>query len=163
MGLHMRLLSTTEDGRTGPGVSRYAGYRRLQAPTRILRLFLVGLIMLPLLAAPTAGQQHTERDVWDGHDFPAVPPEQLADVIIVLRPHATFPLHVMMPTDRVVYGDVIRIEKGVLPHSIVHTRNTFITPLEAGVPRKLFLKAFSDGRSGHYIIGNFPEWYGGQP
>lgn len=80
----------------------------------------------------------------------------------MLKPYVTFPLHLPTPSDRIVHGDIVRIEKGVLPKIIVHTRNTFITPLQAGVPRKLFLKAFPDG-SGHYIIGNFPEWFGDRP
>ncbi|MGH6690640.1 MAG: hypothetical protein ACREF4_08180 [Gammaproteobacteria bacterium] len=134
--------------------------RKRGRSNQILSLIYASTIMLALSAGTVAGQPHTERKDLSGHDFPAVPPEQLADVIIVLKPNVTFPLHLPTPTDQVVYGDIVRIEKGVAPHTIVHTRNTFITPLQAGVPRKLFLKAFPDG-SGYYIIGNFPDSYGG--
>jgi hypothetical protein len=34
--------------------------------------------------------------------------------------------------------------------------------LRAGEPVKLFLKQYR-GRNVYYIIGIFPEWYGGQP
>lgn len=94
--------------------------------------------------------------------YPAVPPEQLAEVIIVIRPHTTFALNRPESTDRIIQGDIIRIEKGVLPKAIVHNRNSIGAPLRAGVPVKLYLKAFKDGHA-HYIINAFPEWYGGQP
>ena len=110
----------------------------------------------------TDQEREAERQRLPTHEFPLVPIELAADVIIVLKPHATFLLHLPTPTDRFVYGDILRIEKGVQPKVIVHKRTTFITPLHAGVPRKLFLKAFPDG-SGHYLIGNFPEWYGDRP
>ena len=64
--------------------------------------------------------------------------------------------------DRIVEGDIVRLEKGVLPQTIVHTRNTIGSPLQAGVPVKLYLKAFKDGHA-HYIINAAPEWWGGQP
>lgn len=95
-------------------------------------------------------------------DFPAVPPEQLADVIVVIRPHATLPLHFPMPTDRVVQGDIVRLEKGALPLTILHTRNTMGAPVRAGVPVKLYLKAFKDGHA-HYIINISHDVGGGQP
>lgn len=106
-----------------------------------------------------AADGHDAKDI---SDYPAVPPEQLAEVIIVILPHTTFALNRPEPTDRIVQGDIIRIEKGVLPTTIVHTRNTIGAPLRAGVPVKLYLKAFKDGHA-HYIINAFPEWYGGQP
>ena len=131
-------------------------------------LVLIGMAVLAWSSGTATAQYLTEQEReaerlrLPTHDFPAVPIEVAADVIVVLKPHVTFPLHLPTPTDRFVYGDIVRIEKGVQPKVIVHTRNTFITPLQAGVPRKLFLKAFPDG-SGHYIIGNFPEWYGDRP
>jgi hypothetical protein len=129
---------------------------------------LIGIVVLTWSSGTATAQYQTEQEReaerlrLPTHDFPAVPIEVVADVIVVLKPHAAFPLHLPAPIDRFVYGDIVRIEKGVQPTVIVHKRNSFVTPLQAGVPRKLFLKAFPDG-SGHYIIGNFPEWYGDKP
>jgi hypothetical protein len=120
-------------------------------------LALMGLIASAFTAGRVAGQ-----DPSDIGDYPSVPPEQLAEVILVIKPHATLSLHLPAPTDRIVQGDIVRLEKGVLPHTIVHTRNTMGAPLRAGVPVKLYLKAFKDGHA-YYIINIFPEWYGGQP
>lgn len=131
-------------------------------------LVLIGMVTLAWSSGVATAQYQTEqereaeRQRLPTHRFPAVPIEQAADVIVVLRPNASFPLLLPAPTDREVYGSILRVEKGVVPHRIVHKRHSFITSLEAGVPRKLFLKAFPDG-SGHYIIGNFPEWYGDRP
>ena len=114
------------------------------------------IIMTIIGSALTAGSTSAQVD------YPAVPVEQRADVILVLKPHTTFDLHVSSPAERIVEGDIVRLEKGVVPQTIVHTPNTMVAPLRAGVPVKLFLKAFR-GRNAHYIIGVFPEWYGGQP
>lgn len=62
-------------------------------------------------------------------------------MIIVIRPHTTFALNRPESTDRIIQGDIIRIEKGVLPKAIVHNRNSIGAPLRAGVPVKLYLKA----------------------
>ena len=118
---------------------------------------MMAIIVPVLIASPTSGEVPGSLV-----DYPAIPPEKLADVILALKPHATLPLHVPVPPERIVHGDVVRLEKGVVPLTIVHTPNTMVAPLQAGVPVKLFLKAFRS-RNAHYIIGVFPEWYGGQP
>lgn len=109
-------------------------------------LVIAGLLTA---AGPTAGQELTRL----GHP-PAVPTEKVADVILVLKPHAKHSLHMPATVDRLVEGDIVRVEKGVVP--------TLGSPLEVDVPVKLFLMAFKDGHA-HYIIGVFPEGYGGQP
>lgn len=95
-------------------------------------------------------------------DLPTMPIEQVADVIVVLRPHADFPLHFATATERIIGGGIDRIDKGVVPQMIVHRPHTIVAPLRAGVPVKLFLKAYPD-RNAHYIIGVFPASFGGQP
>lgn len=95
-------------------------------------------------------------------DLPTIPIEQGADVIVVIRPDADYPLHRAASTERVIRGDIRRLEKGPVPLTIVHTPRTIIAPLRAGVTVKLFLKAFAN-RNAYYIIGVFPESYGGQP
>lgn len=96
-----------------------------------------------------------------GHP-PTIPLEQAADVIVVLKPHVRQFLDIPTVTDRVIQGDIVRLEKGVVPTMIVHTRNTFTSPLEANVPVKLYLKEFRDGH-GHYIIGVDRVSEGGRP
>jgi hypothetical protein len=78
---------------------------------------------------------------------------EFADVILVLRPSTDHP--VFAPVERVILGDVERIVKGTMPRTIIYTANTLNAGLQAGVPVKLFLKAFPD-RDAHYIIGIFP-------
>jgi len=95
-------------------------------------------------------------------DLPTIPIEQGADVIVVIRPDADYPLHRAAPTERVIRGDIRRLVKGPMPLTIVHTPRTIIAPLRAGVPVKLFLKAFAN-RNAYYIVGVFPESYGEQP
>jgi len=90
-----------------------------------------------------------------GH-YPGIPLEQVADVVIVITPDAKYSLHLPATVDRIVQGKVVRLDKGARPTLIVHTRNTFTAPIEAGVPVKLYLKAFKDGHA-HYIIGVSPE------
>ena len=131
--------------------------RRRGWTAHVVCLALMVSAALTVSAAVVEGE-----DVRDPTDFPSVPPEQLAEVILVIKPYATLPLNLPAPTDRIVQGDVVRLEKGVLPQTIVHTRNTMGAPLQAGVSVKLYLKAFKDGHA-HYIINIFPEWYGGQP
>jgi hypothetical protein len=86
-----------------------------------------------------------------GH-YPNIPLEQVADVVIVIKPHARYSLHMPATVDRIIEGDIVRIEKGVQPIMIIQTPNTFTSPIEAGVPVKLYLKAFPDGHA-HYLIG----------
>lgn len=96
-----------------------------------------------------------------GH-YPATPLAEVADVVIVIKPRERYSLHRPATVDRIVQGDLVRIEKGVAPLVILHTRNSFSSPLEAGVPVKLYLKAFKDGHA-HYIIGVWPNPSGSQP
>jgi len=86
-----------------------------------------------------------------GH-YPNIPLEQVADVIVVIKPRERQSLNLPATVDRIIQGDLVRVEKGVPPIVIMHTRNTFGAPLEAGVPVRLYLKAFKDGHA-HYIIG----------
>ena len=97
-----------------------------------------------------------------GH-YPAIPLEQVADVIVVIKPRDRQSLHLPATVDRIIQGNIVRVEKGVPPIVIVHTRNTFGgAPLEAGVPVRLYLKAFKDGHA-HYIIGVSSAPSGSQP
>lgn len=86
-------------------------------------------------------------------DFPAVPLVDAADVIVVFTPHTD--IVTLAPVDRVVPGDIERVEKGVAPQTIVYTANTFGAFVHAGVRVKLFLKALSDGHA-HDIIARLP-------
>jgi len=133
----MRLHVTVEDPRT-------AKRRKIQRTARIV----VGAALVLVFSAGSVVGQGLPR-----LGYPRdVPLEQAADVIVVLKPHGRHSLHVPAIVDRVVHGDIVRLEKGGLPTMIVHTRNTITSPLEADVPVTLYLKEFRDGR-GHYIIG----------
>jgi hypothetical protein len=100
--------------------------------------------------APTPG-----RPLESLVDLPTVPIEQMADVIVIARPHADMPPHVAAPAERVIQGVIERVDKGKPPQTTIHTAKTIIAPLRAGIPVKLYLKAFPD-RNAHYIIGVFP-------
>lgn len=91
-----------------------------------------------------------------------VPPEQVADVIVVFTPQINLPLQPVVPGEQVITGSMGRVEKGAAPQLIVNTPNTIVGPLKAGVPMKLFLKQFKD-RNAHYIIAVYPEPSGGKP
>ncbi len=84
-------------------------------------------------------------------EFPSVPPEVAADSIVVFRPHATHHVEAPVPFDREIHGDVVRVEKGVAPKSIVHPANTILSELTAGQLVKLCLKRFTN-RDAYYII-----------
>jgi hypothetical protein len=141
-----------ENGRIGGSETPPRDLSRPPRKTAHIRWTAAAAIaVLALSVGPAAGQALRLP-----LDYPAVPPEQAADVILVLRPHVTLPAHIPAPSDRIVQGDIVRLEKGVLPQTIVHTKNTIGSPLQAGVPMKLFLKAFRDGHA-HYIIAARPE------
>lgn len=111
---------------------------------------LLGIAVLLAGFPPTASAQpHVE--VVD----PAVPPGAIADVVLILEPDRTMALDVPAPVERVIRGRVLRLDRGVLPRTIVHTPHTLIAPLERGVPVKVYLKQFR-GRDAHYVIGIFP-------
>lgn len=154
----MRLRLTTENSRVatmrGHQIGRQPARRKISRVGRLAAMVIIGLLTA---AGPTAGQGLTRL----GHP-PTVPIEQVADVILVLKPHEKHSLHRPATIDRVIEGEIVRVEKGVRPKMIVHTRNTLGSPLESGVPVKLFLKAFKEGDA-HYIIGVVPEGYKSQP
>lgn len=92
-----------------------------------------------------------------GTSWEAVPKELVADAIVVVVPAADMALHVPVRMDRIVPGAVIAVEKGyrAAPLTIVHTANTFTTPLRQGVPTRLYLKRYPD-RDAYYVIGVLP-------
>jgi hypothetical protein len=90
------------------------------------------------------------------------PLEQVADVIVVITPRQRHSLNRAAIVDRIVDGDIVQTEKGVRPTVIMHTRNSITAPLEAGVPVRLYLKAFKDGHA-YYIIGVSSEPSMSQP
>lgn len=131
--------------------------------------------LLVLASSAAAGPCEDQiSQIHGGIDFPAVPLVESADVIVVFTPHID--IVTIAPVDRVVPGDLERVEKGTEPATIVYTKDTFGAFLQADVRTKLFLKAFSDGHA-HYIIGKLPPEilppavgvsvsatnYGGQP
>ena len=73
-----------------------------------------------------------------------------ADVILVIKPSMDYAA--IAGVERVVEGDIQRIEKGAAPRTIVLTAVTFTSPLHAGVPVKLFLKRFRD-RDAYHVFG----------
>ncbi len=78
-------------------------------------------------------------------------PIELADAVVIYVPSHHHDLNKVKPHERFIDGHAIKVEKGVAPVTIVHTANTFIRPLEAGVPVRLCLKKFLD-REAYYII-----------
>lgn len=95
-------------------------------------------------------------------DRPAVPLEQAAHAIVVLVPDETVDLLAAAPHERVIRGSIVRHDKGPMPQMIVHTPNTIVNPLQAGVPARLFLAKFKD-RDVYYIIGVHPLGSGEKP
>jgi hypothetical protein len=94
-----------------------------------------------------------------GH-YPTTPLDQVADVVLILKPQERYSLHKMATVDRIIQGEIVHIEKGssekdIISIPIVHTRNTFTLPLDSGVPVKLYLSRFKDGHA-YYIIGVSP-------
>jgi len=110
------------------------------------------LLVLASIAAAGPCEEQISQIV-GGIDFPAVPLVDAADVIVVFTPHID--IVTIAPVDRVVPGDLERVEKGAAPATIVYTKDSFGAFPQAGVRTKLFLKAFSDGHA-HYIIGKLP-------
>ena len=133
-------------------------HKRMRATATIAQRLAIAAFMVVTLISQASGQllytPVPNRPNRGNVDYPAVPLEQAADVIVVLVPDRTFYLVFPTPHERVVHGSITHLLKGPLPHTIVHTPNTFVTSLEKGVPTKLFLKKFAD-RDAYYIIGNF--------
>ncbi|MGH7388010.1 MAG: hypothetical protein ACREM3_00940 [Candidatus Rokuibacteriota bacterium] len=82
---------------------------------------------------------------------PSVPPEVTADSIVVFQPHTMHHLNAPVPFHRTIHGDVVRVEKGVAPKTIVHTAHTIVSGLAAGQLVRLGLKQFKDSDA-YYII-----------
>jgi hypothetical protein len=82
-------------------------------------------------------------------DF-APPLEETAEVILVFRPSVDYPM--VSGVETVLQGEIERVEKGVLPQTIVITAGTLWAGLRAGVPARLYLVKFRT-RDPHYIIG----------
>lgn len=151
--------------RAGPGAGRSAakdtGRVVLEPEGGSLKMrrriaLLVTLTAVTLMTGRASGQKPESLAYY------GVPPDQLADVIVVFTPHINLGLHAVVPGEQVVQGSIVRIDKGVAPQLIVNTPNTIVGPLQAGVPVKLFLKSFKD-RNVHYIIAVYPEPLGGKP
>lgn len=81
-----------------------------------------------------------------------VHPRELADVILIFRPHDD---HLFSVVDEVVRGDILKIERGLAPRLIISPAGTLGPSWKAGVPIRLYLLAFTD-RSAHYPIGVEP-------
>ena len=139
----------------GPGIRRHQVPKRARPAARVSVAGLTYLAVITVIAVVlTAGHAA-------GH-YPNIPLEQLADVVIVIKPHGKYSLHMPATVDRVIEGDIVRVEKGVQPTMILQTRNTFTSPLEAGVPVRLYLKTLKGGHA-HYLIGVSHAVSGGQP
>lgn len=78
------------------------------------------------------------------------PLEEVADAIVVLKPSVDYPM--FTGAERVIEGEIERVEKGVPPQTIVTTAQSLWAGLRAGVPARLFLKKFQT-RDAHYVIG----------
>jgi hypothetical protein len=117
----------------------------------------IGAVVMIVWMTGTAFSQSPESVGYFG-----VPPDQMADVIVVFTPQINLGLHAVVPGEQVIPGSIVRVERGAVPQVIVNTPNTIVGPLKAGVPVKLFLKSFKD-RNVHYIIGVYPESFGGKP
>ena len=85
----------------------------------------------------------------------AISPELIADSIVIYVPEMDMPLHIPERTERIIEGQVTKVEKGVEPNLIIQNANTMISPLKEGIPVKLFLKQFPD-RDAYYPIAIFP-------
>ena len=121
----------------------------------VQRIVLVTFVFV-VMTGHAVGQES------DGVGYFGDPPEKVADVIVVFRPQVNLGLHAVVPGEQVIHGSIVRLEKGLAPQTIVNTPNTIVGPLQAGVPVKLYLKSFKD-RNVHYIIGVYPESWGGKP
>ena len=125
------------------------------------RRIVLTIIVVGLMSQPTWGQD-ARGPTTDPLVLHGPHPETMADVILVLEPHDTFPLNVMTSAEQVIRGSILRVERGAMPLQIVNTPNTIVDRLHPGVPVRLYLKAFKD-RNAHYIIGVFPLPEGGKP
>lgn len=112
------------------------------------------LVFMLAFSVCANAQEFGERSHEGVIDY-AIPPELIADSIVTYVPDMDMPLHKMEPTERMIEGEVIKVEKGVEPYLIIHNANTMIAPLKEGVPVKLFLKRHPD-KDAYYPIAIFP-------
>ena len=89
----------------------------------------------------------------------AIPPQLIADSIVIYVPDMDMPLHRSETMERIIEGKVTKIEKGVEPNLIIHNAHTIIRPLKEGIPMRLFLKRFPD-QDAYYPIAIFPMNFG---
>lgn len=94
-------------------------------------------------------------DINDAIIEPTTSPLELADTVLIYVPAHHHELDRVEKYERVIDGNITKIEKGLSPVTIVHTANTLIRRLEAGVPVRLCLKKFVD-REEYYIIAILP-------
>src|SRR6266542_1456686 len=97
--------------------------RRRRKMIRPLALITFTVIVLMTGRASSQGVQSVIHH--------GVPPDQLADVIVVFTPQMNLGLHAVVPGEQVVQGSIVRVEKGVAPQLIVNTPNTIVGPLYA--------------------------------
>ncbi|MES2605479.1 MAG: hypothetical protein V4603_11115 [Pseudomonadota bacterium] len=79
------------------------------------------------------------------------PPQELAESIVIFIPLEDIPAIYPGSEDRVIKGQIGRVEKGVAPTAIVKHANTLTAPMAAGVPVTLFLIR-QEGKDFHYPI-----------
>jgi hypothetical protein len=102
-----------------------------------------------------------------GTTWPAVPPVEQADVIVILVPADDHALHVPALVERPIKGHIVRLEKGQFEKGpfpepeIVHKPNTIIGPLKSGVPTRLCLKKLPN-RNAYHPICVEPLKHGGK-
>lgn len=93
----------------------------------------------------------------------AISPEALADAVVVFRPNANVALHHPSPINRPLLGEITKIERGIeAVEQIIHTANSIVRPLQAGVPVRLFLKRYPGPAATYYLIAILPVSLGGQ-
>lgn len=138
---------------------------------RLRSLFTASILLFSTLlgsAAFSAPLSREQEELIKNHLIDkAVPPETIADAIVDFIPRSHMPLNVASREKRKIDGSVIKLERGSnkflnqnaaqMP-SIVHSANTLIAPLKAGMPVKLFLKHNLESND-YYVIAIMPVNY----
>ncbi len=88
----------------------------------------------------------------------ALSPEKIADSIVFIVPSKSMDLHIPKSTERIIKGEITKVEKGREPNLIILSPNTFTAPLTEGIPKKIYLKQFTD-RDAYYPIAIYPVSY----
>src|SRR5262245_26212126 len=99
-----------------------------------LRATVAGLsvaFLVVLASIASAGPCEETIGLLSPRHYAPTPLVDAAAVIVVFTPHVS--ITTIAPVERVVPGDIHRVEKGVAPQSIVYTANTFGAFPEAGV------------------------------